>query len=93
MAVCHFCDQEMTTARSCTVKVLHRNGVAFILPTATRSWSHDGRCGDCGVLVGESHHLGCDVARCPVCGRQMISCGCRYDEDPPDDDYDDDDDW
>jgi hypothetical protein len=34
---------------------------------------------------------------CAVCGRQMISCGCRFDEDPPelfeDDDEEDDDEW
>ena len=84
MAICAFCDQEMKTAASCTVKVLHRNGVAYVLPTATKRWARpDGRCGDCGVLIGGAHHLGCDIQRCPVCGRQMMTCGCRFDEDPP----------
>ena len=35
----------------------------------------------------------CSVAR--ACGGQMITCGCRYDEDPPDpdDEYDDEEQW
>jgi hypothetical protein len=95
MAICHFCDREMATADSCAVKVLHRNGVAFPLPTATRSWSPNGRCGDCNVRVGKHHHLGCDIQRCPACRGQMLSCGCRFDEDPPDlfdEDHEDDED-
>lgn len=34
------------------------------------------RCGDCHVVLGGHHHPGCDMARCPRCQRQLISCGC-----------------
>ncbi len=34
------------------------------------------RCGDCGVALGANHHPGCDLAQCPRCTQQMISCGC-----------------
>lgn len=33
-------------------------------------------CGDCSAARGQIHLHGCDIERCPVCGGQLISCGC-----------------
>lgn len=35
------------------------------------------KCGDCGAAAGEYHFAGCDMERCPKCGRQLISCDCE----------------
>lgn len=85
MAVCDWCTSEMATAESCNVKMLHRGGVptAMIRWGRERGWKASSRCGDCGVLPGRYHHPGCDVQQCPVCRGQMITCGCRFDEDGP----------
>lgn len=98
MAVCTWCDNEMTTGASCSVEVLHRGGtpVAMLPWGSERGWRRDARaghrCSDCGVAPGGFHHLGCDLQRCPVCGGQMFTCGCRFDEDPPEDDWPEDED-
>lgn len=35
-------------------------------------------CHGCGVHEGQFHRHGCDVERCPFCGRQLIACMCCY---------------
>ncbi len=84
MAICSWCDQEMTTAETCSVRTWHQRGTAFSADVHRRRRGRcdmGDRCGDCGVAVGGAHHPGCDLAVCPVCRGQMMTCGCRFDED------------
>ena len=94
MAVCTWCNREMTMALSCIVNAFHRDGRRFDhIRFGDESGPRMGgdRCGDCGVIRGGSHHPGCDLQRCPACGWQLMTCGCRFDEDGQDLDDDDDD--
>jgi hypothetical protein len=81
MALCTYCDQEMTTAGGCT-DVPHVIDHEKFPPI--RYGSEPGyrrikqRCHDCNVVPGRVHHHGCDVERCPACGRQSISCDCLW---------------
>jgi hypothetical protein len=35
-------------------------------------------CHCCRAVEGEFHKPGCDMERCPFCGRQLTSCSCCY---------------
>jgi len=75
VAVCVWCDREMTDRVSCTVSVLHIAGEPY------RLWRSPASCGDCGAPRGGLHHIGCDAQRCPCCRGQLIGCRCIFDED------------
>jgi hypothetical protein len=82
MAICSFCNHDMSSGESCTETHLHIGGTAVPLPVyrKTRRLPLD-RCGDCGVAEGGFHHPGCDLQDCPRCGRQLaFMCDCPWDE-------------
>ena len=35
------------------------------------------KCLDCGQKTGQYHLQGCDIERCPKCGLQLLTCGCK----------------
>jgi hypothetical protein len=34
-------------------------------------------CRHCGAVKGQLHEPLCDYEECPVCGSQVMGCGCR----------------
>ncbi len=75
MAICEYCNKEMQLYESCIKIPFKINGKDVDPLPVTQE-----RCHDCAVTKGGYHHPGCDVERCPSCGRQAISCDCA-DED------------
>jgi hypothetical protein len=92
MAICGWCHGDMAMAISCTVDVWHQNGRRFAMIRVgdEPGWhTSSDQCGDCVAIRGGWHHPGCDLQRCPVCGGQLMSCGCLFDEDEGDGDASD----
>jgi hypothetical protein len=44
-----------------------------------RSVDSPSTCHDCGVSLGQPHHLYCDLEQCPKCGGQLLGCPCWVD--------------
>ena len=86
MARCIDCNREMHIALGCVLDELTLDGVVYERDAFgyERGWpSEHEHCGDCGASRGHHHHLGCDIARCPACHGQLLSCGCPFEEYTP----------
>ena len=84
--VCELCKGQMLKADGCTWPGIYCKGKYYKrirYGDERRHW-RDERCHDCGAKRGQYHHANCDVEQCPVCGGQLISCGCdaEYTNDP-----------
>lgn len=83
MAKCEVCHREMLNGAGCAVSKIHIGGKVYErIPVGGKSdWGEKGGmnyvCHDCAAKQGTYHHWGCDIERCPVCGRQLISCDCE----------------
>jgi hypothetical protein len=79
---CDICSREMAPGGGCSATHV---GTSEKGPWVKRvaygeepeDWgAAEGRdCHDCNAGPGQLHHDGCDVERCPGCGRQMLQCG------------------
>jgi len=85
---CQDCGQEMLEAESCTKGwlMVQFSSAQLLAPRNTTYFDNNTRCHDCGILnkPGNIHHFGCCMERCPMCGGQLISCGCfgKHDIEP-----------
>lgn len=72
----------MTSATGCGEPTVRIDSEEFRRrPFGTeRGGGGNGRCGDCGVVLGRMHHPGCGIERCPRCFGQAIMCGCCHDD-------------
>lgn len=73
-ATCSACGKEMAPGNGCTAT--HYKNAAGVLHARVPYDDSERPCHDCNVTVGQFHHPGCDMERCPVCGRQLLMCGC-----------------
>lgn len=93
-SVCKYCHGNMRLEDGCVRIPVKHNGVEYEPikvgdPEDTLCNAEPNeRCPDCNALYGHYHHPNCDMERCPVCGGQLISCGCIDEEyDETDDEY------
>jgi hypothetical protein len=81
MAKCRDCKKEMLKVTSCDkpMLIICKDGEECeTLKRDTAYFDVNSHCHDCDIenKVGNLHHFGCDMERCPKCGGQLISCGC-----------------
>lgn len=83
MVKCVQCGRDLSSAKGCGVHTVRVGGKVFNgVRMGDPGDFYEGeskatRCHDCNALYAHCHHWGCDAERCPVCGRQLISCECR----------------
>ena len=61
-------------------KLVYKNKLVdrILFGNEVDEWGNN-KCGDCGCYKGSLHYIGCDIERCPICGRQLISCEHIFD--------------
>ena len=88
MAICNSCGQDKRIVDSCIRQPMEFDidfGIISKDPIMYGDEQRFGsdfrkndikRCHNCNVVVGNYHHLGCDMEECPICHKQLISCRC-----------------
>ena len=67
------CGQQMNPANACKFNIVIIGSKEY----SRTPYNEGDICHDCNVAVGQYHHNGCDMERCPKCSGQLISCFCK----------------
>lgn len=83
-AICKICKGDMVKVEGCKPSVFVCDGKEYVrVKVGDANDFYEGgnsntRCTDCGAKFGHYHHCGCDCECCPICGGQLLTCGCDY---------------
>ena len=81
-AKCKICKGDMSKVNGCKPSAFTYDGKKYErvkvggVGDFYEGGDSDTRCTDCGAKYSYYHHDGCDCERCPVCGKQLLSCDC-----------------
>lgn len=76
---CPKCGGRIGTTLGCRVRSITYQGKMYRRikvgdPGDTFEGKKGAICYDCAARFGRRHHYGCEAERCPICGKQYISC-------------------
>jgi len=74
---CEYCEEKFGNNEGCMgYFLIHGKKFERIkFGDESDDWGKEsGSCNDCGVKVGQIHHWGCDIERCPKCNGQAMDC-------------------
>lgn len=77
--ICPKCGGKIGTTLGCRVRSITYQGKMYRrIKVGDPGDTFDGKkgaiCYDCAARFGRRHHYGCEAERCPICGKQYISC-------------------
>lgn len=83
-AICDCCKQTKAPLVGCRIKFIQykkQNHPRIKVGDAISfdpDADEDYLCPGCNAGRGQYHHYGCDMERCPRCGKQLYGCACNY---------------